>query len=73
MSSKGCQSVRASAYVEQVGLSAPQAAELARVSTATIQRAWRSGELQVLDPREHDPRFDAEHVRAWARRKRLIA
>jgi hypothetical protein len=63
-----------SRFAEADGIGAIEAAELARVSRSTIARAWRSGELPIIAIHgDEAPKFDPRTVRAWARKKRLIA
>lgn len=59
-------------YAEGIG--AREAADLVSVSRETLAKAWRSGDLPMLGlVGDAAPRFDPEAVKAWARKKRLIA
>lgn len=50
------------------------AAQIAKVSSTAILRAWRAGDLRGEGQREGcNATFDEADVRAWARRKRFIA
>ena len=62
----------ASACLDEITLDT--AAGLARVSTLTIQRAWKRGDLEPVTIKEDGTRatFSAAGVREWARSKRLI-
>jgi hypothetical protein len=65
---------------ERAAATAPEAihleaaARLARVSSESIQHAWRRGDLQPLSVQEDGKRatFAPDAVKAWARSRRLI-
>lgn len=62
----------ASACLDEITLEG--AAALVRVSTVTIRRAWKSGDLEPISVKQAglQATFSAETVKTWARAKRLI-
>jgi len=50
-----------------------EAAQIARVSVATLRAAWKAGDLTGIAGHDGSGIFDPEEVRRWARSRRYIA